>query len=218
VPGGRNLRRIPVDMRTHDADAGRKGGFQAPRRAGADIVRVPMRAVLVHQVDSVEQAVDPRRPGLPYAADRVGLVQMDVAIGEKRRDVPATICLRRHKRGDFAVLDSQVMVPRKARNRDAGQNDGCGCFAHVHDSRRISLSCQRPRTRRDSQLVARKITMPSSDTRKSAANMRGISLRKLDSRMREARPVLWPAVPATNSATTAPISDRPPAIFSAAMK
>ena len=48
--------------------------------------------------------------------------------------------------------------------------------------------------------------------------MRGMSVRKLASRMREARPVSRPAAPAANSATTAPISARPPAIFSPAMK
>ena len=56
------------------------------------------------------------------------------------------------------------------------------------------------------------------ETSNRAANIRGISNLKLDSRIREAKPVFCPAVPATNSATTAPIKDRPPAIFSAAIK
>ena len=36
-----------------------------------------------------------------------------------------------------------------------------------------------------------KITMPSRDTSSSAANIIGISVRKLDSRMREASPVYF---------------------------
>lgn len=58
--------------------------------------------------------------------------------------------------------------------------------------------------------VAIKMAIPSSETSNKAANILGISLRKLDSRIREANPVFWPALPATNSATTAPTNARPP--------
>ena len=56
------------------------------------------------------------------------------------------------------------------------------------------------------------------DTKNRAANILGISNLKLDSSILEANPVFWPAVPATNSATTAPIKDNPPAIFNDAIK
>ena len=57
-----------------------------------------------------------------------------------------------------------------------------------------------------------KIATPSAASKASAANMVAISSRLPASMMRQARPVAVP-LPATNSATTAPISARPPAVF-----
>ena len=66
--------------------------------------------------------------------------------------------------------------------------------------------------------MAPKISTPVSTSSVSAANIFGVSVRKLASRMREASPVSRPAAPATISAVTAPIRLRPPEIFSPARK
>src|SRR5207249_2576969 len=61
-------------------------------------------------------------------------------------------------------------------------------------------------------------TIPVSDRRKSAAKRRGIARRYPASRMRKASPVSAPPVPATNSATTAPMRASPPLILRPARK
>ena len=76
----------------------------------------------------------------------------------------------------------------------------------------IALSCQRRSRTYSKPDKAAKIAMPASASNSSAANKVAISSRLPDSTMRQARPVAVPD-PATNSATTAPIKARPPAVF-----
>ena len=71
---------------------------------------------------------------------------------------------------------------------------------------------------RDKALKPQKMITPVNTSSVSAANILGVSVRKLASRMREASPVSRPAAPATISAVTAPIRLRPPEIFSPATK
>ncbi len=68
------------------------------------------------------------------------------------------------------------------------------------------------------RLVAKKITTPVKERRIRAANRRGMLRRNCDSSSRKARPESAPAEPAANSATTAAISARPPAILRPARK
>src|SRR5439155_781508 len=70
----------------------------------------------------------------------------------------------------------------------------------------------------DKALKAQKISTPVTASSASPANIFGVSVRKLASKIRDARPVSLPAAPATISAVTAAIRLRPPEIFSPAMK
>ena len=97
---------------------------------------------------------------------------------------------------------------------------GAGTLRHAggarerahQDGREITLSCQRRRTSHSSNDRDAKISTPLKASKARAANSVGISSRLPDSTMRQARPVAVPD-PATNSATTAPISASPPAVF-----
>src|SRR6185437_8872809 len=103
---------------------------------------------------------------------------------------------------------------RGARSRGAGHAGypGNRTLAEVAYGAVSALSCQRLSSAHSSSDRVAKINTPVSASRARAANRVAISSRLPDSTMRQARPVAVPE-PATNSATTAPISARPPAVF-----
>ena len=116
-------------MGAHHADAVRVGLPQRQLRPRADIGSVPPPTILVHHRDGVEQALDPRAALEADAADRVGLVEMNMDVGKQRRHHSAVPRSRRCDLRDPAASDTDVV--------EAGPTDDGHTLQH-HYSRRSS--------------------------------------------------------------------------------
>ncbi len=141
--------------------------------------------------------------------------------GSRRSTSPSAIMMSATQRPSPSASQARRIDERR-RQRGIRQ-DEAAFLRHRSEaahqfSRFTALSCHRRNRRCEIRLVAKKIRMPVKERSTSAANRRGMLSRYCDSRSRKARPEPAPAEPAANSATTAAISARPPAIRRPARK
>jgi hypothetical protein len=94
----------PVDMGAERGDAVRLGGVESAFGAGADVPGGPVRLVGGGEVDCLEEAR--RAPG--DAVRGIGLVEMDMGVGQEWQDHGRRRRMARPDAGDAALDDVEV--------------------------------------------------------------------------------------------------------------